>query len=101
MDYGDSVQKVLLRKIRKAEQDLMQLKLDYCRFVFGLSHRARVLADGEVYIVRSVDVDTMTHADDGGFTRPAITGSPAEGKDEGQTRDLGTDWVLEGAQARS
>jgi len=43
----------------------------------------------------------MTHADDGGFTRPAITGSPAEGKDEGQTRDLGTDWVLEGSQVRS
>ena len=29
MDYGESVQKVLLRKIRKAEQDLVQLKLDY------------------------------------------------------------------------
>ena len=44
MDYGESVQKVLLRKIRKAEQDLAQLKLDYCRFVFGLTHRARVQA---------------------------------------------------------
>ena len=48
MDYGDSVQKVLLRKIQKAEQDLLQLKLDYCRFIFGLSHRTRVISNGNV-----------------------------------------------------
>lgn len=99
MDYGESVQKVLLRKIRKAEQDLMQLKLDYCRFVFGLSHRARVVTNDGVYVVRSVDVDSMTHADDGGFTRPAITGTPADDKDGSEPRELGTDWALEGAPA--
>lgn len=95
MDYGDSVQKVLLRKIRKAEQDLMQLKLDYCRFVFGLTHRARVLVDGAVYVVRSVDVDSMTNADDGGFTRPEITGTRADDKDHVEPVALGTDWALE------
>ena len=97
MDYGDSVQKVLLRKIRKAEQDLMQLKLDYCRFVFGLSHRARVLANGGVYVVRSVDVDSMTNTEDGGFTRPSVTGTRAEDREQGEPRALGTDWVLETA----
>ena len=97
MDYGDSVQKVLLRKIRKTEQDLLQLKLDYCRFVFGLSHRARVLADGETYVVRSVDVESMTNADDGGFTRPAISGTRADDHDQAEPVALGTDWVLETA----
>ncbi len=72
MDYGESVQKVLLRKILKAEQDLLQLKLDYCHFVFGLTHRARVNAGGKSWLVRSVDVDSMQHTDDGGFTRPAL-----------------------------
>ena len=43
MDYANSVQTVLLRKIQKAEQDLVQLKLDYCRFIFGLTHRTRVV----------------------------------------------------------
>ena len=59
MDYGDSVQKVLLRKIQKAEQDLLQLKLDYCRFIFGLSHRTRVISNGISYVVRSVDVESL------------------------------------------
>ena len=63
MDYGDSVHKVLLRKIQKAEQDLLQLKLDYCRFIFGLSHRARVTSNGNSYVVRSVDVETMERLD--------------------------------------
>ena len=95
MDYGDSVQKVLLRKIRKAEQDLVQLKLDYCRFVFGLTHRARVLSDGGLYLVRSVDVETMSHDDEGGFTKPAIAGSPVNQVADAEVVPLGTDWVLE------
>ena len=57
MDYGDSVHGLLLRKIQKAEQELLQLKMDYCRFIFGLSHRSRVLVDGRAFLVRSVDID--------------------------------------------
>ena len=94
MDYGESVQKVLLRKIRKAEQDLLQLKLDYCRFGFGLSHRARVVSGGVTYTVRSVDVDTMANDEEAGFTRPAITGIPADGPDQSEPVALGTDWEL-------
>ena len=95
MDYGDSVQKVLLRKIRKAEQDLVQLKLDYCRFVFGLTHRARVVSGGDLFLVRSVDVETMRHDEAGGFTKPAIAGSPVDQAKENESVQLGTDWVLE------
>ncbi len=101
MDYGDSVQKVLVRKIRKAEQDLVQLKLDYCRFVFGLTHRARVVSDGKVYVVRSVDVDSMQNAEDGGLTRPAISGAPAEKPDQADTINLGTNWTLENARGET
>ena len=101
MDYGDSVQKVLLRKIRKAEQDLIQLKLDYCRFVFGLTHRAKVLSDGVAYVVRSVDVDSMANTDDGGFSRPEITGTRADEQDHAEPVALGTDWVLETAPSRA
>lgn len=97
MDYGDSVKKVLLRKIRKAEQDLTQLKLDYCRFVFGLTHRAKVLARGVTYVVRSVNVDSMANTDDGGFTRPEITGTRADEQDHAEPVALGTDWTLEPA----
>ncbi|MBW7469885.1 hypothetical protein [Marinobacter sp. F4218] len=95
MDYGDSVQKVLLRKIRKAEQDLLQLKLDYCRFVFGLTHRARVVSDGTVYLVRSVDVESMKNTEEGGFTRPAIAGMPINQADTGESIQLGTNWELD------
>ncbi|MBZ2168041.1 hypothetical protein [Marinobacter sp. F4216] len=95
MDYGKSVQQVLLRKIYKAEQDLLQLKLDYCRFVFGLTHRARVICGDKIYVVRSVDVDTMKHSEDGGFTKPVITGAPAETPDSVQPVSLGAEWILE------
>jgi hypothetical protein len=98
MDYGASVQKVLLRKIRKAEQDLAQLKLDYCRFVFGLTHRARVVSDKTVYIVCSVDVESMDNTEDNDFTRPSIMGTPADQPDYQAPIPLGTDWALESAQ---
>ncbi|MEO9525304.1 hypothetical protein [Marinobacter alexandrii] len=97
MDYGDSVQKVLLRKIRKAEQDLIQLKLDYCRFVFGLTHRARVVSGDSVYLVRSVDVETMKPTDEGGFTKPAIAGAPVHLPEDPEPTQLGTLWTLEDA----
>jgi len=95
MDYGDSVQKVLLRKIQKAEQDLLQLKLDYCRFIFGLSHRARVTHNGISYTVRSVDVESMERLEDGSFSRPAITGAPVDSPESAEAENLGTDWTLE------
>nr|WP_298449484.1 hypothetical protein [uncultured Marinobacter sp.] len=95
MDYGESVQKVLLRKIRKAEQDLMQLKLDYCRFVFGLTHRARVLSGGTTYLILSVDVESMESTEDGVFTRPSVAGVPADKPNQADSVPLGTDWVLE------
>ncbi|HLT13779.1 MAG TPA: hypothetical protein VK006_06755 [Marinobacter sp.] len=95
MDYAESVQKVLLRKIQKAEQDLLQLKLDYCRFVFGLTHRARVTVDGKSWLVRSVDVDSMKHAEEGGFTKPVIAGTPADDETSRETVSLGTGWELE------
>lgn len=94
MDYGESVQKVLLRKIAKAEQDLLQLKLDYCRFVFGLSHRARVSANGKTWFVRSVDVQSMTYTDDGTFTKPCVSGTPEEDDAGREIVPLGTDWQL-------
>ncbi|WP_100640664.1 hypothetical protein [Marinobacter salexigens] len=95
MEYGESVHKVLLRKIRKAEQDLMQLKLDYCRFVFGLTHRARVVSGGTVYLVLSVDVESMVSTEDGGLTRPSVAGVPANKPSQEMPVQLGTDWVLD------
>lgn len=94
MDYSDSVQKVLLRKIRKTEQDLLQLKLDYCRFIFGLTHRATVLVDGQRYLVRSVDVDSMVTLEDGGFGKPAVAGVPAEAENTSEPINLDADWTL-------
>lgn len=94
MDYGDSVQKVLLRKIQKAEQDLVQLKLDYCRFIFGLTHRSKVSCDGAVYNVRSVDVDSMERQEDGAFDKPAISGIPESSNDEADVRSLGKGWEM-------
>lgn len=76
MEYAESLRSVLLRKINKAERDLVQLKLDYCRFVFGLSHRTQVTIGGQRYQVRAVDVDTMKRLDSGDFSKPAITGVP-------------------------
>lgn len=95
MDYGDSVQGVLLRKIRKAEQDVLQLRLDYCRFVFGLSHRSRVLSGDQVYEVTGVAVDSMVYTDDGSLSRPGITGVPVDAGAGTEPVDLGTDWSLD------
>ncbi|MGO1658327.1 MAG: hypothetical protein ACTHYN_06870 [Marinobacter sp.] len=94
MEYGESVQKVLVRKIRKAEQDLTQLKLDYCRFVFGLAPRTRVERDGASYLVLSVDVDSMEPTDNDAFTRPAISGVPTNKPDQTEPVQLGKNWVL-------
>ncbi|MDI9245414.1 hypothetical protein [Marinobacter sp. CHS3-4] len=94
MDYGDSVQKVLLRKIQKAEQDLMQLKLDYCRFIFGLNHRSKVVSNGVTYQVRSVEVDSMTRNEDGSFGKPEVSGVVDGSEGTGKVTSLGKDWEL-------
>lgn len=94
MDYADSVHQVLLRKISKAEQDLMQLKLDYCRFIFGLTHRSLVRVEDVIYRVQSVDLDSMTRDDSGSFCKPAVTGVP-EGAEPGYPpRQLGNAWAV-------
>ena len=94
MQYADSVQQVLLRKISKAEKDLLQLKLDYCRFIFGLSHRSRVKVQGHIYQVRSVDVESMTRQEDGLFTKPLLTGVPIDSAPGAEVKALGADWTL-------
>lgn len=94
MDYGESVQKVLLRKIQKAEQDLVQLKLDYCRFLFGLTHRSKVISNGVTYLIRSVDVESMQRHEDGSLGKPVVSGIPEGSSDEADIRSLGDNWEL-------
>lgn len=98
MDYANSVQTVLLRKIQKAEQDLVQLKLDYCRFIFGLTHRTRVVSGGNVYLVRSVDVDSMERQEDGSFNRPAISVAAEDSAEEISLQ--ASDWEVEAPAAK-
>ncbi|WP_166263853.1 hypothetical protein [Marinobacter caseinilyticus] len=94
MQYSDSVQQVLLRKINKAEQDLLQLKLDYCRFIFGLTHRSKVEVEGQVYHVRSVNVDSMVRKDDGSFSAPEVTGVPVDSPVGAEASTIGKQWIL-------
>lgn len=94
MEYADSVQQVLLRKISKAEKDLLQLKLDYCRFIFGLTHRSRVKTDGHIYQVRSVDVESMIRQEDGTFTKPQLTGVLLDSAPGAEPTSLGAEWKL-------
>ncbi len=94
MDYGESVQKVLLRKIQKAEQDLVQLRLDYCRFIFGLTHRSKVISNGVTYMVRSVDVESMQRHEDGSLGKPDVSGIAEGSGNEADIRALGDSWEL-------
>lgn len=96
-EYADSLRSVLVRKINKAERDLSQLKLDYCRFVFGLSHRTRVIVDGRQYQVRSVDVDSMERLENDQFGKPQITGILLDGNLKpvaAEPVDLGREWTV-------
>ena len=98
MEYADSLRNVLIRKINKAERDLVQLKLDYCRFVFGLTHRTRVRVGESWYQVRHVDVDAMRRLDSGEFEKPALTGVLVDAtmKAANDTPvNLGTEWSLD------
>ncbi len=99
MDYADNLENVLLRKIQKAERDLIQLKVDYCRFVFGITHRARVRCNDTVYRVSAVDVDSMERQPDGRFSAPAVMGIPLGGDPRTTPVTLGRDWLLESPQA--
>jgi len=72
-DYASGLKDVLIRKINKTEQNLYGLKLDYCRFVYGLSHRSKVTYDQVVYQVRTVDLDSMVRTENGEWTKPNIT----------------------------
>ncbi|SFM57270.1 hypothetical protein [Marinobacter zhejiangensis] len=94
MDYANGVQHVLLRKIHKAEKEVMQLKLDYCRFVFGLSHRSSVVAGGKVFRVSAVDVESMKLRQDGTYTKPSLSGVPAEPEQASESVEIGNEWTL-------
>ncbi|OZG69721.1 hypothetical protein BTA51_29720, partial [Hahella sp. CCB-MM4] len=71
-DYGESLKDVLTRKIIRAERDLQQLKMDYCRFVFGITHRSKVRHDDQVYLVKSVDLESMKRLENGEWSQPGI-----------------------------
>ncbi len=72
--YAEGLKDVLIRKIVRAERDLQQLKMDYCRFVYGISHRTRIKADDKVYLVKSVDLESMKRLDNGDWSQPSVTG---------------------------
>ena len=96
MDYADGLKNVLIQKINKTEKSLYSLKLDYCRFVYGLSHRSKVMYDQVVYQVRSVNLDSMDRSDGGEWSRPEITAVRL--KDnlalDDESIDLGQNWEL-------
>lgn len=97
MDYSDGLKSVLIQKINKTEKSLFGLKLDYCRFVYGISHRSRVIYDQVVYQVRSVDLDSMTRCEKGEWSRPVISAIPVDknySSLEGEAVDLGRNWEL-------
>lgn len=97
MDYADGLKDVLIRKINKTEKSLNDLKLDYCRFVFGLTHRSKVIYDQVVYQVRSVDLESMSRGQKGEWTRPEVSGvryEPNQHSLKGEVIDLGRSWEL-------
>ncbi|KZY31361.1 MULTISPECIES: hypothetical protein [unclassified Oleiphilus] len=96
MDYADGLKNVLIQKINKTEKSLYSLKLDYCRFVYGLSHRSKVMYDQVVYQVRSVDLDSMTRSDGGEWSRPVISAVRIEDNRpvNNEAVDLGRNWEL-------
>lgn len=102
MEYADGLKDVLIRKINKTEKSLYDLKLDYCRFVYGLSHRSKVIYDQVVYQVRAVDLDSMSRSDQGEWTRPVISGVRFDPNDtqvagevpRGELVELGRNWEL-------
>ncbi len=97
MEYADGLKSVLIQKINKTEKNLYNLKLDYCRFVYGISHRSKVVYDQVLYQVRSVDLDSMERSEQGEWSRPEISavrlqdlGSP----EQNDLVNLGKNWEL-------
>lgn len=96
IDYADNLSGVLLRKINKAERDLIQLKLDYCRFIFGISHRTRVLVGKNRYLVREVHLESMQRNAAGDYERPEISGILLDASGQMVNDELvllGRDWT--------
>lgn len=96
-DYAKGLKDVLIRKINKTEKNLYGLKLDYCRFIYGLSHRSKVVYDQVVYQVRSVDLDSMERLDNGDWTKPSIQAVryvPNAPAHEADPVDLGQHWEI-------
>lgn len=97
MNYSDGLKSVLIQKINKTEKSLYGLKLDYCRFVYGLSHRSKVIYDQVVYQVRSVDLDSMDRGEQGDWSRPGISAVRIDNNNNllhGETIELGQNWEL-------
>jgi len=97
MDYADGLKDVLIQKINKTEKNLYGLKLDYCRFVYGLSHRSKVIYDQVIYQVRSVDLDSMVRSKKGEWSRPLVSGVRIDSDRsflEGEVVNLGQNWDL-------
>lgn len=97
MDYGESLRQVLIRKITKAERDLYQLKMDYCRFVFGISHRSKVSFEGDTYQVKAVDLDSMTRSETGEWSKPRVSGiamAEDQSLSESEVVQIGNNWTL-------
>lgn len=97
MEYADGLKNVLIQKINKTEKNLYSLKLDYCRFVYGISHRSKVIYDQVLYQVRSVNLDSMTRSDQGEWSRPEVSAVRVAdiGKvDKAESINLGRNWEL-------
>lgn len=99
MDYADGLKDVLIRKINKAERGLTTLKLDYCRFVYGLTHRSKVMYDQVIYQVRSLDLDSMARNEEGGWSRPDVFAAKlkagqSQASLDSEISNLGQNWEL-------
>lgn len=97
MEYTDGLKNVLIQKINKTEKSLYSLKLDYCRFVYGISHRSKVIYDQVLYQVRSVDLDSMSRSEQGEWSRPEIAAvrvSDIGNPEQTELINLGRNWDL-------
>jgi len=97
MNYSDGLKNVSIQKISKTEKSLYGLKLDYCRFVYGLSHRTKVIYDQVIYQVRSVDLDSMDRGEQGEWSRPDISAVRLDDNHnllQGEAIELGQNWEL-------
>jgi hypothetical protein len=97
MDYADGLKNVLIQKINKTEKNLFSLKMDYCRFVYGISHRSKVMYDQVLYQVRSVNLDSMMRSEQGEWSRPEISAirvSDIGKHEQAESVNLGRNWEL-------